>query len=306
MFRVFKKKQEDAEELSTTESSGEVAVAAAEESTSDSVEQNADSGAAGAAQAAPDAVSRRAQSMDLFRSLLAGMYDALIIVDDKGYIIQSNDRAWEFFKYSEADIWNMNCSQLVPQLNAQVLYKIRDHILKHRFTVVNAICQRQDGSSFPGEIAIGSMVMGNDTNMLLSIRNCERRNKTMHMNRIRDKALKYAGVGIVSCGLDGMIEYANPAFQKLVRAGSMADVLVCNISEFFKKDDHYKALTESPTTSSSWQGGIELMTMDGKHIQVQATSAMAEEVTGGSVHHSLVITISLRPGAMATSVTCSQ
>jgi PAS domain S-box-containing protein len=300
MFRVFKKKQEDLDDQQVIESAESVAVAEMDE-------QPAPVPAPAAAVSQPDiSASQRAHSADLFRSLLSGMYDALLIVDDKGYIMQSNERAREFFRYEEGDMWNMNCSQLVPQLNMQVLYKIREHISQHRFTVVNAVCQRQDNTTFPGEIAISSIVMGNDVNMVLSIRNCERRNKTMHMNRIRDKALKYTGVGILSCSLDGAIEYANPAFQKLARSSSMADVLACNISEFFKQKEQCKALKESPTSSSSWQGAVELTTMDENKIRVQANSAKAEEVSSGSVHHSLVITISLMPGSTVANVSHRQ
>ena len=294
MFRVFKRKQEN------------VAVAEPEASSAQESQQSPDAAAVPQTAApaaspgnnpAPDVESRR-QSMDLFRSLLSGMYDAVLILDDKGYLIQSNERAREFFKYDEADLWNINCSQLIPQLNLQVLYKIREHISQQRYTIVNAVCKRQDGTTFPGEIAISSMMMNNSRTMVLSIRNIERRNKTVQINRIRDKVLKYAGVGIISCKPDGKIEYANPAFQKLAQASGLQQLLNCSLNDLFKNEEQRKYLLESPTKSSSWFGRVELSTLDDRKIKLYASSARAEDQVSGGSGHSYVMTFSMLPSAM--------
>ena len=292
MFKVFKKKPD--EEAVT-------AVAEPEQDESSAVEAAAYSTAASVPVVSAVDVENRRQSMDMFRSLLAGMYDAVLIVDDKGYLIQSNERAREFFGYAEDELWNINCSELIPQLNAQVLYKIWGHISQHRFTIVNAVCKRKDGSSFPGEIAISSMHMNASVTMVLAIRNVERRNKTLQVNRIRDKVLKFAGVGIVSCKPDGTIEYANAAFQKLVRAAGMQEVLSVNISELFRQEDQCRALLETPAKVRSWSGTVELTTLTDQKIRVQATSAWAEEHSSKGPDHSLVLTFSLLPEAMVSA-----
>ena len=293
MFRVFKKKTEE-DAVVTADPEPSVSASAVAEASAPVESVSVPASPAG--DSAP-----RSQPTDLFRSLLSGMYDAVLIVDDKGYLIQSNDRAREFFGYGEGELWNINCSQLIPKLNAQVLYKIWSHIRQSRFTVVNAICKRKDGSVFPGEIAISSMQMNFSTTMVLAIRNVERRNKTQHVNRIRDKVLKYAGVGIVSCKPDGTIEYANAAFQKLVHATGMPEVLAVNISDFFKHADQCRALLETPTKVSSWSGTIELTTMSNQKIKVQATSARAEAQSTKGVDYSLVMTFSLLPVATVSA-----
>jgi PAS domain S-box-containing protein len=238
----------------------------------------------------------REDDQGMFRSFLSGMYDAVLIVDDKGYVLQSNPRACEFFGYDEADLWNINCGELVPQLNTQVLFKIRTHVAERRFTVVNASCKRQDESQFPAEIAISSVVMSGETYMVLSIRNCERRNMAQHRNKIKSEALRAAGAGVIYCTSDGAILYCNPAFLKMVTAENEQAVLRHNLSDFCRKEEQMKLLKESPSHSASWYGTLDITTFRGVDVKVQATSSLAEHhgAQAGSAPN-LVVTMTLIP-----------
>ena len=240
----------------------------------------------------------REDDLGMFRSFLSGMYDAVLIVDDKGYIVQSNPRACEFFGYDEADLWNINCVELVPQLNAQVLYKIRTHIAERRFTVVNASCKRQDTTQFPAEIAISNVSIGGGNHMVLSIRNCERRNMAQHRNKIKSEAMRSAGAGVVYCNMDGTILYANPAFIKMVVAENEQAVLRHNLADFCCQEEQLKLLKESPSQSASWYGTLDVTTFRGLNMKVQATSSLAEHHgPHGSSSSNLVVTMTLIPSA---------
>jgi PAS domain S-box-containing protein len=287
MFKVFSKKQkqsEPEEEVSvaeTSEVSSEASVSVAKE------ENNTE---------AVSAVNA-AESRDLFMSLLAGLYDGILIVDSKGYLIRSNKRAAELFGYSDADLWNINCSELIPQLNVQVLYKLRAYIAEKRYTVVNATCKRHDESAFPAEIAISSILMNNDINMVLSVRNCERRNKALHRNKLKVDALKYAGAGIVLCQSDGKIEYANPAFVRMIAVDNKDDLLEHSMGDFCQNKEQLEQLIESPSAAASWYGIVELTTVRGVQLKVQATASLAGDNDVKNKKPNLVITMTLIPAA---------
>ena len=289
MFNVFSKKQKQ------SESEEQVAVPETPKVL------QVPSSAGGGNNSEADGGLNHGESRDLFVSLLNGLYDGILIVDDKGYLIRSNHRAGELFGYSDADLWNINCNELIPQLNVQVLYKIRTHIAERRYTVVNATCKRQDGTMFPAEIAITSISMNNDINMVLSVRNCERRNKTMHRNKLKDNALKYAGAGVVSCRADGTIEYANPAFIRMIAVDNEQALREKNIGDFCRNSEQLKQLLESPSAAASWYGIVELTNTRGVQIKVQATASLAGTQTGKNKKANLVISMTLIP-ASAVSI----
>jgi PAS domain S-box-containing protein len=230
-------------------------------------------------------------------SFLAGLYDGILIIDPKGYLLKSNERACEIFNCSEADLWGINCSELIPQLNAQVLYKIRAQIEERRFTVVSAVCKRLDETEFPAEIAISRITMNNDINMVLSIRNSERRSKEYKKNKLRDDAIKYAGVGIISCNSDGIIEYANRSFLRIINAENEKIVLQHNISDFCLNTDKTKVMLESPLPDADWYGSLDLKTLSDVEIRVQVTSSLSGTADSSGKKSNIIITMTLIPAA---------
>lgn len=249
-----------------------------------------------AAVPAPESEEERTRDRGLFKSLLAGLYDGILILDSKGFVIESNQRARDFFGLSEADIWNMSCGDLVPQINAKVLFKIQSHLQEGRFTVVNAGCKRADGSRFPAEIAIGTISLTNDRDLILSIRNCERRDKARHRHQLQEDALLYAGAGIITCTSEGFIEYANPAFLRLMMAEEEQDVLQHCIGDFCEDSEPVAELMRVPSESGAWYGRLDLKTLRGTRQRVQVTSALAESHSKGGAP-TLIVTMTLIPDA---------
>jgi len=249
------------------------------------------------AAAATENSAKREEDLGLFISFLAGLYDGILIIDPKGYLLKSNERARELFNCSEDDLWGINCSELIPKLNAQVLYKIRAQIEERRFTVVSAICKRMDQTEFPAEIAISRITMNNDINMVLSIRNSERRSKEFQKNKLRDNAVKYAGVGIISCDPSGIIEYANRAFLRIVNAENEKSVLQRSIADFCLNADKLKEMLESPLPEADWYGSLRLKTLSDVEIKVQVTSSLSEASDSADKKPNVIITMTLIPTA---------
>lgn len=234
---------------------------------------------------------------DLFRSLLSGLYDGILIVDSKGYLIQSNQRARDFFGYTEEEMWNIKCNQLIPTLNSKVLFKIQSHVADGRFTIVNASCKRKDETQFPAEIAISSIHLVNDGDLIFSVRNCERRNKARYRHQLQDDALEYAGAGVIACTGDGFIEYANPAFLKMIMAEKEQDVLQRCIGDFCRDTGPVGELMRVPSQYGAWYGCLNLKTIRGASLRVQATSALAEKHSRKKGKRTLIVTMTMIPDA---------
>lgn len=226
---------------------------------------------------ADPATKERVKDRSLYEALLTGLYDGVLIFDARGYVIGSNKRAQQFFGYDPTELWNMACDQLIPALSIRVLLKIKNYAESGRFTVVNASCTRKDGSTFPSEIAISRINLLNEGDLILSIRNLERREKARQRHELELEALRWAGSGIIVCDLSGMIEYANPAFIHLLRFQEEKDVLKRFIGEFCTSYEAANALLHSPSAQCSWEGKLEIRTADDKSLEVLAVASISDK-----------------------------
>ena len=233
-----------------------------------------------AAQApATEEMKERTKDRSLYKSLLAGLYDAILILDRRGTTIGSNGRAESFFGYSVAELWSKPCTELIAAITPRVLNKIQMHAESGRFTVVSAACTRKDGTTFPSEIAISKIDLLNEGDLILSIRNQERRARSKTILDLQQEALASAGAGIAVCGLDGMIEMINPALTKLLQLERSGDACKRFIGDFCTSHDAASAVMHAPSAQGNWLGEMEILTAKGFVRRVLATAAISEKKT---------------------------
>ncbi|MDD4870854.1 MAG: PAS domain-containing protein [Kiritimatiellae bacterium] len=236
-----------------------------------------------------EANRERSKDRKLYEALLTGLYDGVVIFDAKGSVIGSNKRAEQFFGYNAMELWNMPCDQLIPALGIRVLMKIKTYAESGRFTVVNASCTRKDKSTFPAEIAISRINLLNEGDLILSIRNLERREKARQRHEMEIEALRWTGAGIIICDSQGMIEYANPAMLKLLHIQEEKDILKHFVGEICTSYESAIALLQSPSTHGIWLGKLELRTPDGHTRDVLAIASLCEKQRDGKAN--LVVTM---------------
>jgi PAS domain S-box-containing protein len=235
------------------------------------------------------------QDRSLYRALLAGLYDAVLIIDPKGFIIGSNPRVETFFGYTEADLWDKACVELIPKMTPKVQAKIRIHTESGRFTVVNATGHRKDGGTFPAEIAISRIHLLHEGDLIFSIRNLERREKARVKHEMALEALQSCAAGVVVCRTDGRVEFVNPAFLQLLQYEEEKDVLKGFIGDFCTCVESATAMVRTPSSHGTWMGTIGMNTNKGIARDFLATSAMKTRKRGES---HLVITLTPLPRAV--------
>ena len=57
----------------------------------------------------------RQDHKSLYRQLMAGLYDAMLVTDPNGHVIELNPRAMEYFLYSQEDVWDKPVATLIPE-----------------------------------------------------------------------------------------------------------------------------------------------------------------------------------------------
>ena len=106
-----------------------------------------------------------------YQRLLQCIYDAVLITDSKGVVLECNQRAIDFLKYPQNEIMNTPVSQFVCGIDTDVLASIRKNLLDQRYTLIEGFCQRSDKSVFPSEIAVNRLDLSDPGRLCFFIRN---------------------------------------------------------------------------------------------------------------------------------------
>ncbi len=218
--------------------------------------------------------AERSRDRSLYKAILSSLYDAVIIVDQKGHIIASNERAEKFFGYAPEDFWDLPCKELIAGFSTLVLAKIRGHVSDGRFTVINANCLRKDASSFPAEIAISNIFYLGEDDLLFTIRSLERRKKAEERREVELDASRYTCIGLMVCNRDGLIEYANSACAQLLQHESEHKITQRFLGDFCESLQTTEQILRTPSQAFSWMGIAGFHTGKNKTVEFTVTSAM--------------------------------
>jgi PAS domain S-box-containing protein len=168
----------------------------------------------------------------LYKQLMNGFYDAILIADSKGHVVESNIRAPEFFGYSNDDLWDMPASDLIAGLNEAVYDRIRHAIGGERHVLMNTRCTRKDGTHFPAEVGISVIAMLGKDDFVFTIRNVERRAAQLRNLRSAQNAFMNAQAGCFVCDTAKHIVTVNNAFMAILRLASSVPVAGVPIEQF--------------------------------------------------------------------------
>ena len=151
----------------------------------------------------------------LFRQFLAGMYDAVVITDPNGHILEINPRTVEFFGRELDDVLDQPVSVFIPGLKPEVVARIRKGIEGDRHVVIDANGVGRDGRKIACEVAVSSIDLMNLGDLVFTIRNVERRREYMNAFRAKANAFQVSQTALFACDADGRICECNETFLQL-------------------------------------------------------------------------------------------
>jgi PAS domain S-box-containing protein len=167
----------------------------------------------GAAHMTP--INGRQDHKSLYRQLMAGLYDAMLVTDPNGHVIELNPRATEYFLYRQEDVWDKPVSVLIPGVTAGMVSRIRKGLDESRHIMLDARCLRQDGSAFSAEVTISVIDLINVGDLVFTVRNTERRRKQWQSLRSRANAFANAQSACFVCDSEHVFREVNRAFLAL-------------------------------------------------------------------------------------------
>ena len=167
----------------------------------------------------------------LFRQLLAGMYDAVLITDPSGHLLNLNVRAKEYFRYDSDDILDSPVSRFIPGVTPAIVQRIRSGLDQARHMMLDANCLRKDGTVFPAEVTVSLIDLMNIGDLVFTVRSTERRRRQLDAFRTKENVCSIAQSALFACASDGRFRWANSACLDMFGYESEDDLLKMSFSD---------------------------------------------------------------------------
>ena len=178
------------------------------------------------------AVPADASKSGRYTALLESIYDAALITNLEGKVIDANARASDFLYWSKEALIGLPIESVISGAESSLLADLIQNLEKQRFVLIQAYCQRQDGTLFPSEIAVSRIRTG-EGHLGFFLRDITVRRQAEEMLRTEHNAIQNAANGIAIANLDGLLEYVNPAFARMLESEDPLDLIGVNIRDLF-------------------------------------------------------------------------
>ena len=210
------------------------------------------------------------------------MYDAVVITDPNGHIIEVNPRAVEYFGYELDEVLDRPVSTFIPGLKHDVVLRIRKGLEGDRHVVIDANGLAKDGRKIACEVAVSSIDLMNPGDLIFTIRNVERRRAYMNSFRYKADAFQVAQSALFGCDPDGRICEANAAFLEMFGLSDVEEARKHVFADFMSDDP-------LPLNFKKALGGERTVTVlvaegEGGDDQVELEIVLAPNMHGRRVH----------------------
>ena len=187
----------------------------------------------------------------LFRQFLIGMYDAVIITDPNGHIMELNPRAEEYFGFVIDEVVDKPIGYLIPGLSPELVHRIRQGLAEQRHIVIDAKCATKLGSRFQSEVTISDIDLMDPDDLVFTVRNVEKRTKVNDMLRAKESAFELSPVALFVADPEGKLLECNEAFCDMMDISSPEEAKKHYYSEYIGDDpipEQFKKALEGEKT----------------------------------------------------------
>ena len=171
----------------------------------------------------------------LFRQFLAGMYDAVVITDPSGHILEINPRAVEHFGREMEEVLDQHVSLYFPGLTAEVVQRIRKALEGDHHVMIDANGRDKAGAKIACEVTVSIIDLMNPGDLVFTIRNVERRREFVNSLRAKANAFACSQAALFTCAADGAFTECNDAFLEMFGLADLAEART-HVFEDFMND----------------------------------------------------------------------
>jgi PAS domain S-box-containing protein len=230
-----------------------------------------------------EAPKQEAERVSRYEELLQSIYDAALITDTNGQIVDVNERAVEFFRYKRKHLLGVNIVDLLSGAESSLVETVLENLENHRFTLIQAYCVRRDGSHFSSEIAVNRIDLG-ETRLGFFARDITLRRQAEEMLRTEHNAIHNSGNGIAVADLAARLEYVNPAMTRMWGFGADDEFLGTDVRALFGEPAKAGKMIDTVLQDQkNWSGEVKAVRKDGEKFHVQISAACNRNSDGDPV-----------------------
>lgn len=120
---------------------------------------------------------------ELYRNLMDALYDSILLVDDKGHVVDCNTRVEHTFGYSMNEMWDMPLQQLIKGFGPIVLARLAEPLSEGRPVIISGRGIRKDGALFEAEVTASKVKLLRNDTLLFAVRDI-----TSRLRAVQEKA----------------------------------------------------------------------------------------------------------------------
>ena len=159
------------------------------------------------------------ESEEKYRSLLEHAYDAIIIADFEGNLLEVNKKAEELLSYTKEELLGTNFSKLHPEEEfGRVLPAFREMVEGKTHSLLDTKVLRKDGKTIPVDITGGAIRYGGRQvaqAIFRDITDRKEKEEALKQSEHRFRSLSEASLEAIVFIEDGVIVDANEALNRL-------------------------------------------------------------------------------------------
>jgi diguanylate cyclase (GGDEF)-like protein/PAS domain S-box-containing protein len=234
-----------------------------------------------------------------FRELLGAAPDAMLVIDAGGRVVALNPEAERLFGWTEAELLGEPVSRVIPPRFQQLTEprlagKDESPGIPPKAAPVSLFARRRDGTEFPVEFNRCPLGPGQDSLVLVTIRDLTQWRRTQEtLFREKEQAfvtLASIADAVVTTDLAGTITYLNPTAERLTgwrtteALGQPLDTVLTLISETTRQP------IESIPTRCLREGravdladGVLLLRRDGTEVAIGDSAAPLRDRNGATI-----------------------
>ena len=205
--------------------------------------------------------------------------DAIISMDEHGIVQEFNPAAERIFGYSSTEALGSNLADLIIPEQSREQYKLgfARYLKTGKSTMLGEFlelnCLRRNGDSFPAEINVVEVISGKHRLFTSFLRDISIRKKALADLAQLATVVEQSYNAILITDTDGIIQYVNPAFEKL--SGFSAKEAIGQTPNIIKSDQHdkkyFSKMWQVISAHKNWTGSFINKAKDGHIYHVEQT-----------------------------------
>jgi len=230
------------------------------------------------------------KSEAMHREIMLSVFDAIIVADMAGKIVEVNRAAASIFGYSVEMFKQLKISTLIPEhLRQQHENGFRNYIEAGESKIIGIYFKtealHQDGHIFPIELCMNEL--NNDQcKVVATIRDISERRQAEETSRKLSSAIEQAGESILITDRKGIIEYVNPAFTRIT--GYSAAEAIGKTPRILKSGNQdqafYEDMWKTITSGKVWHDKVIDRRKDSSFYPAMLTISPIFDESGDATH----------------------